>query len=109
MKLCLPAQPQTKKDEYCNLNFNTDPDENEDCNILILKIYFNQVRIQNNSAWCAVTMNLDHLQLIIELNALNNVFLKMIQKKQVLYGLQDLIYQNEFKTILNNINNLYFY
>ena len=30
-KNCEPAKPTTFKDEYCNKNFNTDPDENEDC------------------------------------------------------------------------------
>ena len=30
--LCPPTVPQNKKDEYCNKNFVTDPEENEDCN-----------------------------------------------------------------------------
>ena len=31
LNLCPPKQPQTKMDDYCNKNFNTEPEENEDC------------------------------------------------------------------------------
>ena len=30
--LCPPTVAQPQKDEYCNKNFVTDPEENEDCN-----------------------------------------------------------------------------
>lgn len=38
MKLCIPSQPQTKIDAYCNTNFSTDPDDNNDCNKNLLII-----------------------------------------------------------------------